>query len=131
MALRFMWKDEPFSFQIKRSESDEVIFDSSAANIVFESQYIRLRTSLPIDPNLYGFPEHADSLRLPTYDYVRTLWNRDAFGTGDMQNLYSSHPVYYEHRESGIHGFFYVTPMVWISLSTEQSPVSSTLSTTC
>ncbi|KAJ2905550.1 hypothetical protein MKZ38_005194 [Zalerion maritima] len=105
-ALEFKFEHEPFSFTVSRAETDEVIFDSSAAGLIFESMYLRLRTHLPKNPNLYGLPEHSDSLRFETEDYIRTLWNRDAYGTGDKQNLYSSHPIYFEHRLSGTHGVF-------------------------
>lgn len=49
-----------------RKESKEVIFDSSAASLIFETQYLRLRTSLPDNPNLYGFGEDTDPFRLNT-----------------------------------------------------------------
>jgi alpha-glucosidase len=65
---------------------------------VFETQYWRLRTPLPDNPNLYGLGEHTDSLRLPTSNYVRTMWARDAGAVPEKSNLYGTHPVYYEHR---------------------------------
>ncbi|KAA8651458.1 putative alpha-glucosidase [Aspergillus tanneri] len=103
--LSFDYEEEPFSFTVSRG--DEVLFDTSAANLVFESQYLNLRTYLPKDPYLYGLGEHSDPLRLPTNNYTRTLWNRDAYGTGENTNLYGSHPVYYDHRgKSGTHGVF-------------------------
>lgn len=52
--IRFEYTEEPFSFSILRKDSDEVLFDTSAASLIFESQYLRLRTSLPDDPYLYG-----------------------------------------------------------------------------
>lgn len=59
---------------------------------------MRLRTSLPDNPSLYGLGEHTDSLRLPTSNYIRTLWARDAGAVPQNSNLYGTHPVYYEHR---------------------------------
>ncbi|KAK1139361.1 hypothetical protein N8T08_000812 [Aspergillus melleus] len=104
-VLSFDYEEEPFSFTVSRG--DEVLFDTSASNLVFQSQYLNLRTYLPEDPYLYGLGEHSDPLRLPTENYTRTLWNRDAYGTGENTNLYGSHPVYYDHRgESGTHGVF-------------------------
>lgn len=91
-------EEEPFSFTITRKSNDEEIFSSKGSNIVFETQYWRLRTSLPDNPSLYGLGEHTDSLRLPTSNYVRTLWARDAGAVPQNTNLYGTHPVYYEHR---------------------------------
>lgn len=102
-ALDFDLVEEPFSFVVSRD--DEVLFDSSASNLVFQSQYLNLRTWLPDEPYLYGLGEHSDPMRLPTDNYTRTLWNRDAYSAPNGTNLYGSHPVYYDHRgESGTHG---------------------------
>lgn len=76
--------------------------------MVFESQYLRLRTNLPDDPYLYGLGEHTDSFRLETTDYIRTLWNRDSYGVPSGTNVYGSHPFYIEHRETGSHGVFFM-----------------------
>ncbi|GAB1217898.1 hypothetical protein ATERTT37_007141 [Aspergillus terreus] len=104
-ALKFTYEEEPFSFTVTRD--DEVLFDTSASNLIFQSQYLNLRTWLPEDPYLYGLGEHTDSLRLPTTNYTRTIWNRDSYGVPQNSNLYGAHPVYYDHRgESGTHGVF-------------------------
>ena len=106
-AIKYSHKLKPFSFSITRASSGEVLFDSSAASFVFESQYLRLRTSLPANPNIYGFGEHSDDLRLNTTNYTRTLWSRDAYGIPQGENLYGNHPVYFDHRgENGTHGVF-------------------------
>ncbi|KAI1483008.1 glycoside hydrolase family 31 protein [Daldinia eschscholtzii] len=107
-ALKFDYKESPFSFTVSRSDSGEVLFDTSAANIVFESQYLRLRTKLPENPSLYGLGEHSDPFMLNTTDYIRTFWSQDSFGVPEGSNLYGNHPVYYEHRESGTHGVFFL-----------------------
>jgi alpha-glucosidase len=60
--LIFNYVEEPFSFTVTRRSNGEVIFDSSAATLIFEDQYVRLRTSLPENPNLYGTGEHTDPL---------------------------------------------------------------------
>jgi len=106
-ALSFTWTDSPFSFAIKRKETNETLFDTSAASLVFESQYLRLRTALPPSPNLYGLGESTDHFHLNTTNYTRTLWNRDAYGTPEGSNLYGAHPIYFDHRgENGTHGVF-------------------------
>ena len=107
-SLSFNYTNSPFSFSITRASSGEVLFDTSAASIIFESQYLRLRTKLPKDPNIYGLGEHSDSFRLQVSNYIRTLWSQDAFGLPAGANLYGNHPVYYEHRTTGSHGVFFL-----------------------
>ncbi|KAI0016019.1 family 31 glycosyl hydrolase [Xylariomycetidae sp. FL0641] len=105
-ALRFDYAADPFSFRVARAGSGEVLFDTSAAGLVFESQYLRLRTKLPDRPSLYGLGEHSDPFMLNTTGYVRTFWSQDAYAVPGGANLYGNHPVYYEHRDSGTHGVF-------------------------
>ncbi|KAL3478667.1 glycosyl hydrolases family 31-domain-containing protein [Aspergillus californicus] len=104
--LKFSYEENPFSFAISRASNGETIFNSSGNPLVFQSQYVNLRTSLPLNPNLYGLGEHSDSLRLNTTDYTRTLWNRDSYTIPSGTNLYGSHPLYLDHRETGTHGVF-------------------------
>ncbi|KAJ4305859.1 hypothetical protein N0V90_001391 [Kalmusia sp. IMI 367209] len=99
-------EESPFSFTVTRKANKEVIFTTKGSQIVFEDQYIRLRTTLPDDPNLYGLGEHTDPLRLPTSNYIRTMWNRDAGGVPQKSNLYGQHPVYFERRNDYSHGVF-------------------------
>lgn len=106
-ALEFQHTDSPFSFKVVRKSNQEVLFDTSAAPIIFEDQYLRLRTSLPANPNIYGLGEHTDNMRLNTTDYTRTLWSRDSYGVPKGQNLYGNHPIYFDHRgDKGTHGVF-------------------------
>ncbi|KAF1849516.1 glycoside hydrolase family 31 protein [Cucurbitaria berberidis CBS 394.84] len=91
-------EEEPFTFTVTRKSNGEEIFSTKGSNLVFETQYWRLRTSLPNNPSLYGLGEHTDSLRLPTSNYVRTMWARDAGAVPQNSNLYGTHPVYYEQR---------------------------------
>ncbi|OAK95599.1 alpha-glucosidase [Phaeosphaeriaceae sp. SRC1lsM3a] len=91
-------EEKPFAFTVTRKSNGEEIFSTKGSNLIFQTQYWRLRTSLPNDPNLYGLGEHTDSLRLPTSNYVRTMWARDAGGVPQRTNSYGTHPVYYEHR---------------------------------
>ena len=72
-SLAFSWTDSPFSFTITRKATNETLFDTSAANLVFETQYLRLRTALPESPNLYGLGEHTDPFHLNTTNYTRTV----------------------------------------------------------
>ncbi|KAJ6121091.1 Glycoside hydrolase family 31 [Penicillium sp. IBT 18751x] len=111
-SLRFDYQPDPFSFRVLRQTdngNEQVLFDTTETNIIFESQYLNLRTWLPNDPNLYGLGEHTDSLRLPTTNYTRTLWSRDAYGVPSNTNLYGNHPVYFDHRgDAGTHGVFFL-----------------------
>lgn len=105
--LTFNYVENPFSFSVTRGSSGEVLFDTSAASLVFESQYLRLRTSLPESPSLYGLGEHTDPFMLNTTNYTRTIWNRDAYEVPPGTNLYGDHPVYFDHRgANGTHGVF-------------------------
>ncbi|KAK8860067.1 alpha-glucosidase [Apiospora arundinis] len=106
-ALEFSLTESPFAFSVKRKDSGEVLFDSAASPLVFQDQYLRLRTSLPKNPNLYGLGEHTDPFRLNDTDYTRTMWSRDAYGVPYGTNLYGNHPIYFDHRVgSGTHGVF-------------------------
>ncbi|KAI9051774.1 hypothetical protein LZ554_004041 [Drepanopeziza brunnea f. sp. 'monogermtubi'] len=106
-TLEFSYETSPFSFKVRRRSNGEILFDTGAATMIFEDQYLRLRTALPDDPNLYGLGEHTDSLRLNTTGYTRTLWSRDSYLVPSGQNLYGNHPVYFDHRgEKGTHGVF-------------------------
>jgi alpha-glucosidase len=71
--LAFTWTDNPFSFAITRKSTNETLFDTSAASLVFESQYLRLRTSLPDAPHLYGLGESTDPFQLNSTNYTRTV----------------------------------------------------------
>ena len=88
--LEFKWEENPFSFSVTRKSNGEVLFDTSAAALIFQDQYLRLRTALPEDPNLYGLGEHSDNFRLNTTNYTRTLWSRDSYGIPTGTNLYGN-----------------------------------------
>ncbi|PVH99466.1 glycoside hydrolase family 31 protein [Periconia macrospinosa] len=110
-ALGFSYTSNPFTFRIVRKSTNETVFDTSAASLIFETQYLRLRTRLPESPSLYGLGEHTDPFQLNTTNYTRTLWNRDAYGVPTGSNLYGDHPIYFDHRgSSGTHGVFLLNP---------------------
>ena len=104
--LRFSYVANPFSFAVLRSDTQEALFNTSGTSLVFETQYVRLRTSLPDDPFIYGLGEDSDPLRRPTTNYSRTFWNvGDPFLLAGS-NLYGAHPIYIEMRGSQAHGVF-------------------------
>ncbi|KAI8974202.1 alpha-glucosidase [Trametes punicea] len=107
-SIRFNYTTSPFSFSVYRVSTHEVLFSTGAHPIIFEPQYLRVKTDLPANANIYGLGEHTDPFRLPTHNYTRTLWSRDAYGVPTGTNLYGNHPIYFEHRTSGTHGVFLV-----------------------
>jgi alpha-glucosidase len=107
--IQFAHTDAPFSFNISRARTGEVLFATSARHpLVFEPQYLRLKTELPPAANLYGLGEHTEPFRLGAENTTRTLWARDAYGVPQGTNLYGVHPVYFEHRpHGGTHAVFF------------------------
>lgn len=105
-AIQFNYTAAPFSFTIYRTKTSEVLFSTASHPLIFEPQYLRLRTDLPQNANIYGLGEHTDSFRLSTHDTTRTFWSRDAYGVPTGTNLYGNHPIYFEHRITGTHGVF-------------------------
>jgi alpha-glucosidase len=82
-------------------------FRPTNSPIIFEPQYLRIKTSIPANANIYGLGEHSNTFRIPTDNTTLTLWSRDAFGLPTGTNLYGAHPVYFEHRPTGTHGVFF------------------------
>ncbi|KAI4677243.1 uncharacterized protein J4E88_007051 [Alternaria novae-zelandiae] len=107
LALKFGLKTSPFSFDVTRRDNGEVLFDIGTVPLVFEKQYVRLRTKLPDNPNLYGLGEHSDAFRFNAENYERVLLNAESPRIPRNANLYGTHPVYFDHRgDKGTHGVF-------------------------
>ncbi|KAJ6164780.1 alpha-glucosidase [Penicillium chermesinum] len=96
--LEFALEENPFSFSVRRTSNNQVLFNTSGQALVFESQYLRLRTSLPNNPNIYGFGENADPLRHDPQNYTHVDWNSGEAFMPPNANLYGSYPIYYDHR---------------------------------
>ncbi|EIN04606.1 alpha-glucosidase [Punctularia strigosozonata HHB-11173 SS5] len=107
-SIEFTYTSSPFSFSILRASTHESLFSTGAHPIIFAPQYLRVKTDLPAHANVYGLGEHTDTFRLPTLNFTRTLWSRDAYGVPNGTNLYGNHPVYFDHRTSGTHGVFFL-----------------------
>ncbi|KAJ6779720.1 hypothetical protein PWT90_02063 [Aphanocladium album] len=104
--LKFTYNPSPFSFKVTRRSSGEVLFDTTGHNLIFESQYLYLRTALPDDPNIYGLGESADPFRHST-GYSHAIWNSGQPFMPPGTNLYGAYPLYYDHRGSkGTHAVF-------------------------
>lgn len=105
--LEFALQENPFSFSVRRTSNNQILFNTTGQALVFESQYLRLRTSLPKDPNIYGFGENADSFRHDPANYSHVDWNAGEAFMPANANLYGSYPVYYDHRGSdGSHAVY-------------------------
>ena len=102
--IRFNYMTSPFSFSIYRASTKEILFSTASHPLIFEPQYLRVKTRLPENANIYGLGEHTNTFHLPTDNTTLTLWSRDAYGIPTGTNLYGNHPVYFEHRISGTHG---------------------------
>jgi alpha-glucosidase len=103
-AIGFNYTTSPFSFLVYRASTKEVLFSTATHPLIFEPQYLRVKTRLPINANIYGLGEHTNPFHLPMDNTTLTLWSRDAYGIPVGTNLYGNHPVYFEHRTSGTHG---------------------------
>jgi len=86
--LQFNFNADPFSFSVSRTDTGEVLFDTTGEKLVFESQYVYIKTHLPEEPHLYGLGEHSDSFMLNSTNYTRTIYTRDSYGTPQGENLY-------------------------------------------
>lgn len=63
--LRFEWSNEPsFQFQISRASSEEVIFSTYGHKLVFEDQFLELKTNMVNNYNVYGLAENIHDFRL-------------------------------------------------------------------
>ncbi|KAJ3982734.1 glycoside hydrolase family 31 protein [Lentinula detonsa] len=105
-AIQFNYTTSPFSFMIYRTSTNETLFTTASHPLIFEPQYLRVKTALPRNANIYGLGEHSDSFRLSTFNTTRTLWSRDAYEIPTGTNLYGNHPIYFDHRTTGTHGVF-------------------------
>jgi alpha-glucosidase len=101
--IQFNYTKSPFSFSIFRAQSNEVLFSTASHPIIYEPQYLRVKTNLPENANIYGLGEHTNDFRLAE-NTTLTLWSRDAYGVPNGTNLYGNHPIYFEHRTTGTHG---------------------------
>ncbi|KAL4932677.1 glycoside hydrolase family 31 protein [Aspergillus undulatus] len=91
------WSNEPtFNFQVIRSATDEVLFDTSRSVLVFENQFIEFVTSLPEEYNLYGLGERINQLRL-LRNATLTTYAAD-IGNPIDENIYGHHAFYVDTR---------------------------------
>lgn len=108
--LQFVWTNSPsFQFQVTRASTGEVIFSTYGYKLVFEDQFLELKTSMVNDYNVYGLAENIHDFRLGN-NYTQTFWAADSGNPVDG-NLYGTHPMYLETRynegaNSSSHGVY-------------------------
>ena len=68
--------ETPFSFKVTRKSTSEVIFDSSAGDLIYSDLYLQLSTSLATS-NIYGLGERAAKLNLGP-DGTYTIFTKDS-----------------------------------------------------
>ncbi|KXN86234.1 putative alpha/beta-glucosidase agdC [Leucoagaricus sp. SymC.cos] len=103
-AIQFNYTTSPFSFSILRVSTREVLFSTASHPIIFEPQYLRLKTILPDNANIYVLGENNQPLAAD--NTTLTLWSRNSPGIPRGTNLYGNHPIYFVHRTTGTHGVF-------------------------
>ncbi|KAH8830750.1 glycoside hydrolase family 31 protein [Flagelloscypha sp. PMI_526] len=91
--IQFKYTTSPFSFSIVRKSTGEALFSTGNHSLIVEPQYLRVKTDLPQDANLYGLGEHTNWFRLDPSNTTLTMWTRDAY-------------VYFEQRTTGSHAVF-------------------------
>ena len=62
---------------ISRTGTGEVLFTIADHPLIFEPQYLQLKTTLPPKANIYGLGEHSEPFRLDEMNTTRTMWSRD------------------------------------------------------
>jgi alpha-glucosidase len=70
--LKFNFVAEPFAFSVSRADTEEVLFDTTGNKLVFESQYIYIKTNLPNQPHLYGLGQSYFSIPIRSTELIKT-----------------------------------------------------------
>ncbi|KAJ7891281.1 alpha-glucosidase [Mycena olivaceomarginata] len=86
-AIKFSYTTSPFSFAIQRTSTNEVLFSTASHPIIYEPQYLRVKTNLAVNANIYGLGEHTNDFRLDPDNTTLTLWSRDAYSVPEGTNL--------------------------------------------
>ncbi|KAH9371105.1 hypothetical protein HPB48_015670 [Haemaphysalis longicornis] len=84
---------DPFSFQVRRTKTGTVLFDTGVGALLFSNQFLQLSARLP-GGRVYGLGEHVRDRFQHDMDWrTWSIFNRDTFPE-DHSNLYGSHPMY-------------------------------------
>lgn len=124
--LLFVHGNDPtFWFKVLRKSTSDQLFSTQGNKLVFQNQFVELKSPLPEDYNLYGLGETIRPLRLSN-NFTKTMYAADAGDPIDL-NIYGSFPVYYDTRyyetdgESGN-----VTYVPWNATTADGNYTSST-----
>ncbi|XP_059308728.1 alpha-xylosidase 1-like [Lycium ferocissimum] len=103
--LIFSYKNDPFSFSVKRKSNGQTLFNSISddsdpySNLVFKDQYLEISTKLPKDASLYGLGENTQPHGIKIYpNDPYTLYTTDVSSLNLNVDLYGSHPMYMDLR---------------------------------
>lgn len=92
-ATSYNLDSDPFSFQVRRTKTGTVIFDTGVGALVFAHQFLQISARLP-SGLVYGLGEQVhDRFQHDMGWRTWPIFNRDAFPE-DYSNLYGSHPMY-------------------------------------
>lgn len=95
--LNFTWGNDPsFWFSIVRKSNNDTLFTTQGSQVVFENQFVELKSPLPEDYNLYGLGETIHDFRLSN-NFTKTMYAADV-GDAIDANIYGTHPIYYDTR---------------------------------
>ncbi|CAJ1932341.1 unnamed protein product [Sphenostylis stenocarpa] len=104
----FSYTSDPFSFAVKRKSNGETLFDTSSgdsdpfSSLVFKDQYLEISTKLPKDASLYGLGENTQPHGIKLYPGdPYTLYTTDISAINLNADLYGSHPMYMDLRNTG------------------------------
>ncbi len=103
LEYEFLFNEDPFSLEVLRKTTKEVIFSTKENNFFFADNYGEFTTELPTN-NLFGLGERTSTFKLKSGIY--TLYNKDLYGEiedgkGQGKNRYGSHPMYLMREKSG------------------------------
>ena len=101
-GFQFVYTSSPFSFQIVRSEDQQVVFDFQSTNFLFKDQYIEFETiSNNVNSTIFGLGESTRLAQAWPVPSLITLWAADEPAHNFNTNLYGSYPVYFQLLPNG------------------------------
>ena len=108
-SVSFKKQESKIAFVVRRTSTDEILFDTSAHDFVYSNKYLELSTDLPTK-YFYGMGERTHDLLYKDGNY--TIWPFDQFGIVDDGILgnqtYGYHPVYLMREKSGNYHVVYL-----------------------
>lgn len=98
--LVFEWSNTPsFQFRIKRRADGDVLFSTYGSKIIFEDQFLEVKTSMVPNYNIYGLAAYIHSFRLGN-NWTQTFWNNYNLTNDQLPDVngHDTHPMYLETR---------------------------------